>query len=160
MPSKDVILDLIKTAIITFVLSFILVNLIGFVTISGESMVPTLEDRGHVILNKFSYYFEEPEKDDLVVFYPPVIGGLYYIKRVVATPNDTIEIKDHKVYINDEPIEEPYIRESMNTESMPKITLMPGEYFVMGDNRNFSSDSRDFGPIRKEMILGKLFGSY
>lgn len=153
---KVTTIKMIKYIIMSIIFAVIINQFIGFITISGHSMDPTLYDSEKGILDKFTYNTREPERNEIVLFYPPVVSYSVFVKRVVGVPGDTIEIKDHQVYLNGEMLQEPYLNEQMNYSAMNKITLGKGEFFLMGDNRNNSTDSRHFGPVRKENILGKM----
>lgn len=128
----------------------------------GESMSPTLADSESIIVNKLSYRFKSPKRFDVIVFKQNGNEHSYYnIKRVVGLPGETIQIKDGTIYINGELLEEEYNVEPMNNGGLAKeaITLDAGEYFVLGDNRNGSEDSRyaNVGAIIKEDIVGKAW---
>lgn len=128
----------------------------------GESMSPTLADSESIIVNKLSYRFKSPKRFDVIVFKQNGNEHSYYnIKRVVGLPGETIQIKDGVIYIDGELLEEEYNVESMNNGGLAKeaITLDAGEYFVLGDNRNGSEDSRyaNVGAIIKEDIVGKAW---
>lgn len=118
------------------------------------SMMPTLRENDLVLVNKFDYRLHSPSRGDIVVFHPPTLSKDYYIKRVIGIPGESIEIKNGKVFINDEKIEEAYLIIETPGNYGPK-KLEADEYFVMGDHRNNSLDSREFGPIKLESISGK-----
>jgi signal peptidase I len=154
-------------------------QLFALTTVHQSSMENTLFEGHMLIMNKISYYFSEPEKGDIIVFlngentkgfvnrYRIFIKDVQLrfrksyrtnrlIKRVIATAGDTIDIHDGKVYINGEMIEETYIKGITRSMSFNyPLTLKDGEFFVMGDNRENSSDSRSFGPIKRENIEGR-----
>ncbi len=123
-------------AVRTFIITPIIVD--------GASMEPTLQDGEMMLLYKLS----DIKRNDIVVINNE--QG-HIVKRVIALPKETIEIKDNKIYINDKVIEDKYIT---NTGDVEKITLKSDEYFVLGDNRLVSKDSRDFGPVTKDEIMG------
>lgn len=129
-------------------------------SVDGESMQPTLMDYDQLITEKVSYRFEEPERYDIVIVH--VEGEREpFIKRIIAVPGDTIQIKEGKVYVNDaiqdEGLNLDLIDESTVGIAVNPITLKDDEYFVMGDNRNYSRDSREIGPVRREDILGRAW---
>ena len=130
--------------------------------VNGDSMCPTLYDKDNLIVNKISYHFGEPERFDVVVFPYEYKKNTYYIKRVIGLPGETVRIDtDGNIFINEVLLEEHYGAEVINEPgiALNGITLGDGEYFVLGDNRNHSSDSRTtaVGPIKREKIIGKAW---
>ena len=119
-------------------------------------MTPLISDQERIFINKFVYRFEPIERGDVVVFWYPLDRSKSFIKRVVGLPEDTVEIRDGQVYLNSKRLPEPYIPpESDDFGTYPATQIPKGEYFVMGDHRSISSDSRDFGPVERELIYGK-----
>jgi len=119
-------------------------------------MQPGLRDQDRLFIDKFFFRFETVNRGDVVVFHYPRDPEKSYIKRVIGLPGDTIRISQGRVFINGIPISEPYVpRRYEDTRSMGELTVPPGEYFVMGDHRSISSDSRDFGPVDRDLIYGK-----
>lgn len=166
------VIDLIETAVIG--ISIFLVIYLFFMQphqVSGQSMDPFLKDKDYVLTDKISYRTRSPERGDVVVFHAPdaancpVGAGCDYIKRVIGLPGESVEIRDNGIYINDELLAEPYIASDVQTLAGAftrdrVITLGPQEYFVVGDNRMHSSDSRSWGPIQPQMIVGRAFFRY
>jgi signal peptidase I len=135
---------------------FIITFLYQPVKVEGTSMLPRLEDQDRLFINKFAYRFEKVERGDVVVFYYPRDPQKSYIKRVIALPGDNLRIDAGCVYVNGQPLTEPYVpREYRDTRSQEEAILPPDNYFVMGDHRSISSDSRDFGPVPRDLIYGK-----
>lgn len=134
--------------------------------IKGPSMSPNFPDSEYLLTEKVSYYTRNPERGDVVVFTPPVSQTDEYIKRIIGLPGETVSVKGGHVYINDKQLEESYLAPSVYTfgESFladgDEYTVPQGEYFVLGDNREHSSDSRDFGPITKKEISGRAWVIY
>jgi len=122
--------------------------------IPSGSMEPTLYPRDRVIVNKFIYRFSEPKRGDIIVFLPPN-DNRDYIKRIIGLPGETLEIKKGVVYINQQQLSEPYKIKQPDLTNFGPFKIPPSNYFVMGDNRPNSSDSRVFGPLRKERIIGR-----
>jgi signal peptidase I len=126
------------------------------VRVEGTSMLPRLVDKDRLFINKFIYHFTAIEHSDVVVFRYPRDQQKSYIKRVIAIPGDRLVIDHGVVYVNDKRIEEPYIpQEFRDTKSLEAMVVPADEYFVMGDHRSISSDSREFGPVKRELIYGK-----
>lgn len=129
--------------------------------VNGESMNPTLEDGDNLIVDKISYRFTDPERYDIIVFPYQYQEDTFYIKRIIGMPGETVQIIDGMVYIDGEVLEESYGKEVMEYTGIAgdPVVLEEDEYFVLGDNRNNSSDSRDpsVGNIKKEKIIGKAF---
>ncbi len=126
------------------------------VRVEGTSMMPGLQDQERLFINKFQYHFEPIHRDDVVVFHFPLDPAKSYIKRVIAVPGDTLRIDDGQVYVNGKALKEPYVpMRFRDSRSYPETVLARNEYFVMGDHRLISSDSRDFGPVSRNLIYGK-----
>ena len=140
----------------------------GFVTfvaqrtqVSGASMETTLSDGDQLIVDKISYQFREPERFEIIVFPYQYEAGTYYIKRIIGLPGETVQILDGSVYINGEKLEEHYGNEVMEEAGIAAepVTLGNEEYFVMGDNRNHSMDSRDpgVGVLTRKDLIGRAW---
>jgi signal peptidase I len=126
------------------------------VRVEGTSMLPRLVDQDRLFINKFVYHFEAIEPGDVVVFRYPRNPKVSYIKRVIAVPGDNFRIDHGQVFVNDKPVSEPYVPEEYrDTRSYEAIVVPQGEYFVLGDHRSIASDSRDFGPVKRDLIYGK-----
>ena len=131
------------------------------VKVEGTSMLPQLKDQERIFVNKFVYRFERISRRDIVVFWYPRDPTKSFIKRIIGLPGDTVEIKKGVVYVNGELLEEPYlISEFMDKRSMEARTVDPGYYFVMGDDRKYSSDSRVWGLVPEKYIYGKAVFRY
>ena len=149
--------------LVVLALTFLIVTYVGQRTkVIGSSMEPMLEDGDNLIVDKISYRFHDPQRFDIIVFPFKQEENTYYIKRVIGLPGETVQIgADGTIYINEEPLDESYGREViLNPGQAEKpITLGFGEYFVLGDNRNASSDSRDpsVGVIKREDIIGRAW---
>ena len=135
---------------------FIRTFIVELYVVDGPSMRPTLESEERLVVNKFIYRFRPPEKGEVLVFQYPRDPSRDFIKRVIATPGDTIEIREGRVLVNDQLLTEDYILEKTRSE-YPKSTVPEGRIFVMGDNRNNSEDSRfaDVGFVPYDLIKGK-----
>jgi signal peptidase I len=124
----------------------------------GQSMEPNLFERQRLIIDKVSYRFYPPQRNDIVVIAVPNINEML-VKRVIGLPGETIEVRAGIVYVNDAPSPEPFPHD-LGIQSMPPTLLGPLQYFVMGDNRDNSNDSRAFGPVARESILGRVWLRY
>lgn len=147
---------------VVFLVTFLVITYVGQRTqVNGESMYPTLYDKDNLIVDKLSYRFRDPERYDIIVFPYQYKEKTYYIKRIIGLPGETVQIMDGYVYINGEKLEEHYGREVMEDAVLAseKITLGEDEYFVLGDNRNASEDSRfpDVGNIKRKDIIGRAW---
>jgi signal peptidase I len=171
--------DVLEVLIIAVVLYIAIWSALQTVRVDGESMVGTLQNNDLLLASKISYYFGDPQRGDIVVLIPPSDPTKDFIKRVIGVPGDTIEIDGTRsptaVLIKPQGkgpwqrLQEPYLPENWNTmnycclpggteSSMPQpISIPAGKYFVMGDNRNRSSDSRSFGLVPRKNILAKAF---
>ena len=158
---KEVI-SIIFNVLICFVVVFLITHFVGQRTVvSGSSMEDTLSNGDNLIVDKISYRFHDPERFDVVVF-PPYTEeeNTYYIKRIIALPGEVVRIDtDGVIYINGEPLIESYGTEVMLNpyDAKEDILLGPDEYFVLGDNRNNSTDSRIIGSIKKKDIVGRAW---
>jgi signal peptidase I len=145
-------------------LSLAIVIIIFFyqpVKVEGTSMTPLISDQERIFINKFIYRFEPIERGDVVVFWYPLDRTKSFIKRVVGLPGDTVEIRDGHVYVNGKLFPEPYVPpESVDSGSLSPTRIPRGEYFVMGDHRTSSNDSRIFGPVARTFIYGKAVFAY
>ncbi len=129
--------------------------------VSGSSMVPTFQNSNYLIVDKITYKITDPKRDDVVVFRYPLDQSKFFIKRIIGLPFETVDIKGNVVTItNDEHkggfvLDEPYVKNISNNTI--HITLKSDEYFVMGDNRSGSSDSRYWGPVKRDFLTGRAF---
>jgi signal peptidase I len=141
--------------------AFFIIFLYQPVKVEGTSMMPTLQDQERVFINKFVYKLEPIERGDVIVFRYPRDPSKSYIKRVVAVAGDGIKIEAGVVFVNGQRISEPYVpRMYEDVRSYPEIVVPPRGYFVLGDHRNLSNDSRDFGPVDESYIYGKAVFGY
>jgi len=131
------------------------------VKVEGTSMNPLLSDQERIFINKFVYRFEPIERGDVVVFWYPLDRSKSFIKRVVGLPGETIEIRDGHLYINGDELADQYVPAGYIDSSNYGPRKIPlGEYFVMGDHRDSSNDSRVFGPVSRSFIYGKAVFAY
>lgn len=131
------------------------------VRVEGTSMLPRLEDSDRLFINKFVYHIEGIHRGDIVVFHYPRDPEKSYIKRVIALPGDRIRIDHGQVWVNGKALKEPYVPEKYrDTRSMAEMVVPDDSYFMMGDHRSISSDSREFGPVERSLIYGKAVFVY
>ena len=141
--------------------AFFIIFLYQPVKVEGTSMMPTLDDQERVFINKFVYKLEPIEPGDVVVFRYPRDTAKSYIKRVVAVAGDRVKIEDGVVFVNGHRLREPYVPDAYeDVRSYPETVVPPHCYFVLGDHRNLSNDSRDFGPVDEDFIYGKAVFGY
>ena len=157
------IYEILKTIAVVLIFAFIIRTFVfqPFV-VDGSSMVPSFHDRDYLIVNKFDYRFQAPQRGDVIVFKSPTIPNTNFIKRIIGLPGETVKIENNQVSVNGKVLSEPYINKEDGTEDSLQIapidrTLASNEYWVMGDNRDHSSDSRDWGPLQKSAIIGKVW---
>jgi len=131
------------------------------VRVEGTSMAPRLEDHDRLFINKFVYHITSIERGDVVVFHYPRDPAKSYIKRVIALPGDKLRIDHGQVWVNGREIAESYVPEMYrDTKSYGEIVVPDDSYFMMGDHRSISSDSREFGPVERDLIYGKAVFIY
>jgi signal peptidase I len=155
---RDEFVAWVKTLLSAAVYAILIVTF-GFqvARVEGRSMAPTLEDQDRLIVNKLVYRIGEPRRGDIVMLYYPLNPDKSFVKRVIAEENDTVRIVDGRVYVNDVPLHDEYIPEDYRSHDDWGPQVIPeGYYFVMGDHRNNSSDSRHWGMVPKKYIIGKV----
>jgi len=140
---------------------FIVIFVIQPVKVEGTSMQPRLVDQERIFVNRFIYRFEDIQRGDVVVFWYPRDTNKSFIKRVVAVPGDMVEIRAGLLYINGVKVEEPYLKSDFRDhESFSRSVVPPDHYFVLGDHRNSSNDSRMWGFVPRNLIYGKAIFRY
>jgi len=141
--------------------AFIIVFLYQPVKVEGTSMMPSLDDQERIFINKFVYRIEPIQRGDIVVFRYPRDPAKSFIKRVIGVAGDHVRITDGRVFLNGKMLEENYVPSVYQDErSYPEIVVPPDSYFVLGDHRSLSNDSRDFGPVDASYIYGKAVFGY
>jgi len=154
---KSMIRELLETVISAGVIAFFIITFIGQVTVvQGASMETTLHNKERLIANKIGYRLESPKRGEIIIFRPPLDTKRNYIKRVIGIPGDKIKIVEGIVYLNDEALDESYV-EYKSYENMPDIIVPDDSYFVLGDNRPNSSDSRYWGFVPRKNVVGKAW---
>ncbi len=152
------LLDIVETVVLSLVL-FWVVNLVSArIRVEGFSMEPTFRDGELVIVNKLAYKFSAPQRGDVIVFYYPRDPKEEFIKRIIGLPGDRVDVREGKVYVNSVAQDEPYIAAQPTYEYHQVVP--EGTLFVLGDNRNNSSDSHSWGPLPMELVIGKALFVY
>lgn len=140
---------------------FIIVFVYQPVKVEGTSMMPGLDDQERIFINKYVYRWEPIERGDVVVFRYPRDPSKSYIKRVIGVAGDRVEIEQGMVFVNGRRLSEPYVPSDFRDDrSVAETVVPPGSYFLLGDHRNLSSDSRDFGSVSERYIYGKAVFVY
>ena len=150
---RDILITVILAAVIFLLLQFTMQNFI----VIGTSMQPNFQEGERVVANKLAYRFGEPERGDVIVFHPPGNRQEDYIKRIIALPGETVEVKNGVVYIDAHPLDEPYPLNELPKYTLPHRKVPENEYFVLGDNRNNSNDSHNNWTVPRGNIIGKAW---
>ena len=141
--------------------AFIIIFLYQPVKVEGTSMMPELVDQERIFVNKFVYRLEPIERGDIVVFKYPFDPSKSYIKRVIGMAGDRIRVNAGQVYVNGEAVEETYVpAEYTDSRTYPEVVVPANSYYVLGDHRSMSEDSRSFGPVNQTLIYGKAVFGY
>jgi signal peptidase I len=156
---RAVLREIGLTLIVAVVIFLVLQATVQSFVIVGSSMYPNFEEGERLLINKVVYKFRQPESGEVIIFHPPANQQADYIKRVIALPGETVEVKDGVVYINGCQLDEPYIKEPP-TYTLDERKIPENEYFVLGDNRNSSNDSHGGWTVPRENIIGKAWLSF
>lgn len=152
------LLDVVETLVLSVVL-FVGINTVSArIRVDGESMVPTLVTGEYVIVSRMSYRFNTPQRGDIIVFHFPRDPKEEYIKRIIGLPGDEVQVMNGQVYINGQLLNESYVNVKMDYNGTWRVPA--GQLFVLGDNRNNSSDSHDWGPVPMDYVVGKAILIY
>ena len=153
--------ELLETIVPAILIALLINVFLGQATrVDGQSMEPSLHTNERLVVEKLSYRLHGPQRFDVVVIRVPSQGNELLIKRVVGLPGETVEIRDGVVYINGEPLDEPFVAQTTYPGQDAKVAVPPLHVFVMGDNRTHSNDSRSFGPVPIDNIVGRAWVSY
>jgi signal peptidase I len=158
--SRSFLVELLEIVVLALVLYVVIQFAVETVRVIGVSMSPTLGDEDYLIASRLDYRFHHPGRGDIIIMRDPFDSTKDFIKRVVALPGENLRIRDGQVYINDRLLTEPYLPQNESwtvaanwpTDPAQSDTIPQNEYFVMGDNRNHSTDSRTFGAVRSDQI--------
>ncbi|HEX8994512.1 MAG TPA: signal peptidase I [Ktedonobacterales bacterium] len=150
------LLDALEVAIITTLIFLLARVFVQNYQVDGPSMTPTLLNSQYILVNKADYYLHAPQRGDVIVFRYPLDPSRDFVKRIIGIPGDTVTITaDGVVSVDGVQLKEPYTNDLTNLNGAESVTLKAGQYFVLGDNRGDSSDSRVWGPVPKTDIIGK-----
>ena len=131
------------------------------VQVEGTSMLPLLKNHERIVVNKIAYHVESIHRGDIIVFRYPLDPAESFIKRVIGLPGDWVSIRDGQVYVNGRRLKEPYVMPAyLDEETYSPVHVAPGHYYVLGDHRDFSSDSRTWGTVARKYIYGKAVFAY
>ena len=158
-PARKIFRELLETIILTLVIFFLVRTVIQNYRIDGSSMEPNFHNGQFLIINKLAYKLGEPRRGDVIVFHYPRDPSRDFIKRIIGVPGDVVEIRSGEVYINGQLIDEPY-KPGEGTYDASPVLVPPGELFVLGDNRNNSSDSHSWGLLPFDKVIGRAIVSY
>jgi signal peptidase I len=158
---KAALREIAITLVLAIVIFFTLQVTVQSFIIVGASMQPNFHEGERLLINKAVYKFRQPERGEVIIFHPPTNQQADYIKRIIGLPGESVEIREGKVYIHKEDgsveqLVEPYITE-LAMRDFKGDEIPQNKYFVLGDNRNNSNDSRSFGPVSREEIIGKAW---
>jgi signal peptidase I len=152
--ARDIVLSVAIAAVV-------IIFLYQPVKVEGTSMMPRLEDQERIFVNKFFYRFGEIERGDIVVFHFPLDPSKSYVKRIIGLPGDEVEMREGVLYLNGHSVAEPYVEPAYRDHtSNPAQSVPPDHYFVLGDHRNTSNDSRTWGTVARHFIVGKAVFAY
>jgi signal peptidase I len=158
--TKSVVREFAETIILTLLIYFLVRTfLFENYRVLGHSMDSTLENDQFLVVNKLGYRLGEPERGDIIVFRDPRSDERKLIKRVIGLPGDVLQVQDGQVFINGQRLDEPYV-ENPGRYSQEATPIPEGMYFVLGDNRNNSSDSHNWGTLARDRVVGKAWISY
>jgi signal peptidase I len=161
--ASSLLREVAEVVVLAIMLYFAISFAVQAVHVEGLSMYATLDDQDYLIANKIDYRLHPPQRGDIIILRPPTDNSKDFIKRVIALPGEKLLIRDSHVYINGRLLDEPYLPEAWTTlNNWPQTgadgqVMRSNEYFVMGDNRNRSQDSRIFGPIGRDRIDGRAW---
>jgi signal peptidase I len=148
--------EVLEVAVITLLLFILVRGVVQNYRVDGPSMTPTLLNHQYILVDKVQYMFSSPSRGDVIVFKWPKDTSEDFVKRVIGVPGDTVRVSANgQVFVDGTAINEPYVNDLTNPYQPNTWTLASNQYFVLGDNRGDSSDSRDWGPVPREDIIGR-----
>jgi len=157
---REALWELLSSFLIAIILALLIVLFVAQTAkVEGISMMPSFHNNERIVVEKISYDRHPPQRGDVVVVKSPIDPQMRLIKRVIGLPGETIAVHDGLVFINNKPLVEPYLTQNTNGYLAPR-RIPPLHYFLMGDNRNMSLDSRMFGPVDRDAIIGRVWMAY
>ena len=153
---KTFLREILITAILALLIFFTVQTTLQTFVVVGPSMLPSFKDEQRLLVNKVVYYFHEPERGDVVIFQSPNNRQEDYIKRIIALPDDTVEVKNGAVYVNGSKLDEPYIK-NPPSYTLAEQKIQEDSYFVLGDNRDNSNDSHRGWVVPRQNLVGKAW---
>jgi signal peptidase I len=157
-PNSVLVREILETLLFTFFIVWLVKAGTQNFRIEGASMLPTLHEGQYLIINKLIYQLEEPNRGDIVVLHYPNDRTRDFIKRIIGLPGDTVEIRDQQIFVNGARLDEPYISAPPNNNQ--EWVIPPDSFFVVGDNRPNSSDSRSWSYLPREDLIGRAWVVY
>lgn len=157
--ARVIVGEVVETIVLTLVIFFVIQLLVRNFRVVGTSMEPNLHNGQYLIIDKVSYRLGSPQFGDVVVFEPPNRPGEDYVKRIIGLPGQVVEIRNGQVFVDDQAVHEPFIVRP-GSYTMDARRVGPDEFFVLGDNRNSSSDSHSWGMVPRANIVGRAWISY
>jgi signal peptidase I len=158
--ARRVIVEAVQTIALALLMFLVINFLTARIRVDGRSMEPNFHDGDYVIVNRLAFQFGELQRGDVIVFPYPLNQDEDYIKRIIALPGDRVAIRDGRVILNGAILDEDYLGDPPHGNDMAVVIVQEGDVFVMGDNRYDSSDSRSWGPLSIEDIIGKAIYRY
>lgn len=153
--------EILETVTLTILLFLVFRFAVQNYRVDGHSMMPTLQDQQYILVNRAAYLFQPPQRGDVIVFEYPLDPTQDYVKRIIGIPGDRVQVEqDGTVMVNGVTLQEPYTTPSPNPYIPTDLVVGPNHYFVLGDNRGDSSDSRVWGPVPRQNIIGKALLVY
>lgn len=156
---RNPVREIVETLFITLIIFLLIRTVVQNFRVEGFSMEPNFHDGQYIFVNKLEYFLHAPARGDAVVLVPPTNADRDYIKRIIGLPGDRVQISNGQVSINDQPLREPYPL-NRGSYNMPPTTIPQNEFFVLGDNRDNSSDSHMWGTLPRDKIVGKVWLTY
>jgi signal peptidase I len=149
--------ELVETVVLSLVIFLLIRQVVQNYRIESHSMQPNFQEGQFILVNKLAYKLGTPERGEVIVFHNPRNTDEDYIKRVIGLPGDTVEIRNEQVFINNQPLDEPFAKGAYTDPNFAPVVVAPNQLFVMGDNRGNSQDSRVIGAISEDLVVGQAW---